>query len=323
MQVRTRLLIAALAVLAVLGAAAKSEAATAGKLLYKYQPVTYFTGDEDFRPVAIHGFVEDSTLERFNSTVDANPTPASLPTSGAGWQLNQQPCSPATGLAGEACYATAAGGTDGPQTVYGRVMRTDDRVVVQYWYFYYDDLYSYTPTVSNFIWQAHEGDWEVVNVVLDADEDPLFVGYSEHCLGTRRAWAKTPRWSGHHPIVFVARGSHANYFTEATHSWDSTCLPQTVLAFFAQTGLPLPTDFTGSAASSGPARFGSDTTSIVRIADGSPSWVSFPGTWGELQYVHADLLGPGASPSGTSPVGPAQHPVWSDPLTTMASWPTG
>jgi hypothetical protein len=96
-----------------------------------------------------------------------------------------------------------------------------------------------------------------------------------------------------------------------------------VLAFFRQAGLPLPTDYKGTASSSGPAALGSETTSIARIADGSPSWVSFPGTWGELQYLHADPLGSGASPSGTSPVGPAQHAVWSDPLTTMASWPTG
>jgi hypothetical protein len=327
MQVRTRLLIAGLAVIALLAAAARSEAATAGKLLSKYQPVTYFTGDEDFRPTAIDSFVEDSTLERFNPAcncfviVNADPTPTSLPSSGAGWRLNQQPCSPEAGVAGEACYATAAGGPGGPQTVYGRVLRTDNRVVVQYWYFYYDDFYSYTPTVSNFIWQEHEGDWEVVNVVLDADEDPLFVGYSQHCLGTRRSWAKTPRWSGRHPIVFVARGSHANYFTEGTHPWNSTCLPASVLAFFTQAGLQLPSDYTGTASSSGPAAFASDTTGIVKIADGSPSWVSFPGTWGELQYLHADLLGPGASPSGTSPVGPARHAVWSDPVTTMASWP--
>jgi hypothetical protein len=151
----------------------------------------------------------------------------------------------------------------------------------------------------------------------------LFVGYSQHCLGTRRSWAKTPRRSGHHPVVFVARGSHANYFTKETQSWNSSCLPAPVLAFFRQAGLPLPTDYKGTASSSGPAALGSETTSIARIADGSPSWVSFPGTWGELQYLHADPLGSGASPSGTSPVGPAQHAVWSDPLTTMASWPTG
>jgi hypothetical protein len=66
--------------------------------------------------------------------------------------------------------------------VYGRVAHENGRIVLQYWYFYYDDVYSYQYPPSNFIWQAHEGDWEVVNVVLTEDEQPLFVVYSQHCL---------------------------------------------------------------------------------------------------------------------------------------------
>jgi hypothetical protein len=56
--------------------------------------------------------------------------------------------------------------------------------------------------------------------------------------------------------------------------------------------------------------------------DGDQAWVEFPGFWGELQYFH----GPGAIGTvafGTSPVGPAYHAVWSDPLGTLATWPLG
>ena len=52
------------------------------------------------------------------------------------------------------------------RTAYGRVLRTGGYTVLQYWYFYYDDVYSYTYPASDFIWQAHEGDWENVDVVL-------------------------------------------------------------------------------------------------------------------------------------------------------------
>jgi hypothetical protein len=90
----------------------------------------------------------------------------------------------------------------------GRVTHEDGRIVLQYWYFYYEDAYSYQYPPSNFIWQAHEGDREVVNVVLSDDEQPLFVGYSQHCLGQRRDWSDTPRFDGTHPIVLVALGSH-------------------------------------------------------------------------------------------------------------------
>ena len=105
------------------------------------------------------------------------------------------------------------------------------------------DFYPYNPLTPDVIWQAHEGDWEVVNVALSRqDEEPLYVGYSQHCNGRTRAWSQTPRWRGHHPVVYVALGSHANYFTQGEHVFDEACLPAPVLAFFAQTGLPLPRD---------------------------------------------------------------------------------
>src|SRR6266550_4117266 len=218
--------------------AATAQAATPARLLAKYQPITYFTGDEAFRPTTVDSFIADSTLERFNPatgtfvTIDSDPSPITLPSSGAGWRLNQQPCVPLDGSAGEDCYAAAWSNQNAPGTVYGRVVRIAGKVVVQYWYFYYDDFYSYTPVRSDFIWQTHEGDWEVMNVVLSQDEMPLYVGYSQHCLGQRRSWSKTPRWRGRHPIVYVARGSHANYLSGGVHAWNSACLPASEIGFF-------------------------------------------------------------------------------------------
>jgi hypothetical protein len=331
MNRRARLAVGLVTCVAVLALAGAAQAATPARLLEKYQPVTNFTVDEAFRPTTIDTFVADSTLERFDPScncfvvVDPDPDPDSLPTSGAGWRLNQQSCSPADGLAGETCYAAAWRSHDAPGTVYGRVVRTDSRIVLQYWFFYYDDFYDYTPTAPDFIWQAHEGDWEVVNVVLDAEEDPLYVGYSQHCLGQRRSWSKTARWRGSHPLVYVAQGSHANYFAAGVHPWNTACLPQSVLDFFRATGLALPNDFSGGplAVDSGPEAFGGEVTSIQRVTSSSPGWIAFPGTWGELQYLHAALLPVPTQPSGFSPVGPAQHAVWVDPVGTLASWPRG
>ena len=61
---------------------------------------------------------------------------------------------------------------------------------------------------------------------------------------------------------------------------------------------------------------------IHRIDTDHPTWTSFPGTWGELQYFHGP--GPiGTVPFGASPRGPAYHAVWTDPLVTLATWPEG
>ena len=98
--------------------------------------------------------------------------------------------------------------------MYGRVVRTDTRIVLQYWLFYYDNPLLLPPTPVGTFWQSHEGDWEVVNVVLGHDRQPLEAAYSQHCTGQRRAWddvAKHPAGSTH-PVAYVALGSHANYF---------------------------------------------------------------------------------------------------------------
>ena len=293
------------------------------ELLEQYQPVLQLDPAEQFRPASIQSFVADSDLEQFGggswTLVDADPEPGELPAPGTGtWRLNQDSCSPTLPIGGLACYAAAGSEGDGASVVYARVIRPSGAIVLQYWYFYYDNTYSYAYPPSNFIWQAHEGDWEVVNVVLSEDEEPQFVGYSQHCRGQRRSWATTPLL-GTHPVVHVAAGSHANYFSAGIHSIDTDCLPAQAIAFLRQHMLPLPVDrsFDGGEVA-GPREAGDTFTHIRVIEDGHPSWVAFPGFWGELQYVHAP---PGTFPFGTSPQGPAYHAVWEDPLGTMARWP--
>ena len=290
-------------------------------LLGTYQPVTHLDPVEQFRPVSVQSFVADADLERLEAgswaVVDPDPEPGELPGTGT-WRLNQDSCVPTLPIGGLSCYAAGGAEGDGASVVYGRVVRPPGAIVLQYWYFYYDNTYSYDYPPDDFIWQAHEADWEVVNVVLSEDGQPQFVGYSQHCLGQRRAWVSTPRLDTH-PIVHVAAGSHANYFSAGIHSIDTHCLPAQAIAFLRQHMLPLPVDrsFDGGEVA-GPREAGDTFTHIRVIEDGHPSWVAFPGFWGELQYVHAP---PGTFPFGTSPQGPAYHAVWEDPLGTMARWP--
>ena len=64
--------------------------------------------------------------------------------------------------------------------------------------------------------QAHEGDWEMVTVLV-RNGRPVTVGYSQHCTGERRPWAAVERWQGStHPVVYVAAGSHANLFASVS-----------------------------------------------------------------------------------------------------------
>jgi hypothetical protein len=326
-----------LAFLAILALAQAAAAASPAKLLAKHQPVTVFTPLESFRPTTVETFVADSNLEALTgpnvltdwTVVNPAPQPSSLPSSSPTFlRLNQRTCSPALGLAGLSCYASSWSAHAAPNVVYGRVVPAGDKIVLQYWYFYYDNFYSYEYPPSDFVWQAHEGDWEVVNVVLSAEDDrPLFVGYSQHCLGQTRAWSETPRWRGRHPIVHVAIGSHANFFTAGTHPIDVRCLPPLAIGILTQAGLALPVDYAFDGPRSGPAALGEEFTSIVRVTGTAPNWIRFPGFWGELEYFKSPVPLPGSPtgivPAGSAPVGPAFHAVWLNPLGTLATWPAG
>jgi hypothetical protein len=316
------------ALLFLLAGAAIAQASTPdSQLLRTYQPVTHFDPQESFGPTSVQSFISDAALEQLVAgqwiVVDPAPEPGELPGPGTGaFRLNQTSCSPSAPLGGLSCYQSGWDSGSGGSVVYGRVAHVPGATVLQYWYFYYDDLYSYFYPPSDAIWQAHEGDWEVINVVLSADQQPLEVGYSQHCLGQRRAWATTPRWDGTHPIVYVAVGSHANYLAPGLHQFNPACIPPPVLALLAQHGLPLPNDYSSAAGSvAGPPQSGGRVTTIHNADEHSQAWLRFDGPWGELQWFHAGFVG--TLPLGTSPVGPVYHDVWQDPLATIATWPVG
>ena len=93
----------------------------------------------------------------------------------------------------------------GPQpAVYAHVVRDENskHITIQYWAFYvYNDWFN-----------KHEGDWEMVQVILSAAGQPEWVVLSQHHGGTRRSWATALVEGGTHPVAHVALGSHANYF---------------------------------------------------------------------------------------------------------------
>jgi hypothetical protein len=78
-------------------------------------------------------------------------------------------------------------------------------LAIQYWYFYFGDDF------INF----HLADWEMVTVFLrdsPSGHEPVSCTYSCHSNGRVRQWEDVQRLDGTHPLVYVALGSHANYF---------------------------------------------------------------------------------------------------------------
>jgi hypothetical protein len=85
----------------------------------------------------------------------------------------------------------------------GRLTEVSGTYVVQYWFFY-----AYNPGALN----QHQGDWEMITVILNAAETPQYVAYSQHHAGEWASWDDVEKLDGTHPRVYVALGSHANYF---------------------------------------------------------------------------------------------------------------
>ena len=102
-------------------------------------------------------------------------------------------------------------------TAYARVVPEagkPGKLALQYWFFYAFNDFNNT----------HEGDWEMIQLLFDADtadealgESPTSIGYSQHEGAERAGWGddKLEIVAATHPVVYAAAGSHANYFEPA------------------------------------------------------------------------------------------------------------
>lgn len=185
---------------------------TEESLAQQFAPVLYFTSDETVYPVAIQYHLERSNLNQSrdgDDLVDSDPTVAEIGAindrDGKYYLDNRE-----GGLDDENIERDYAAQNPG-YTIYARVVRDSGSgggngsggyLVVQYWLFY---AFNRGPL------NIHEGDWEMVQLVLDENNMPVTVMYSQHGGGQKADWSQVER-EGNHPKVFVARGTHANYF---------------------------------------------------------------------------------------------------------------
>lgn len=104
----------------------------------------------------------------------------------------------------------------------------DTYLVIQYWFHY---LYNYGGILSllNF---NHEGEWEMIEVVIKDTEsvlnggypEPYLVAYSRHKSGEAHHWEDTvvEKEKEYHPVAYIAYGTHAAYFQDLGWNEDLT-----------------------------------------------------------------------------------------------------
>ena len=169
--------------------------------------------------------------------------------------------------------------------VYGHARRdAQGRLWLQYWlFYYYNDFQLIGPLVSG---GKHEGDWELVQLRLNASEQPEHATFSQHKQAESKAWADV-RKAGNAPLVYVARGSHANYFKPGSH-WTGVWFDQ--------------------ADGKGPQI----TPTLEVLDDGTPAWVLWPGLWGDTKPTSSPL-------DSSSPKSPGRRPHWLNPAALVAT----
>ncbi len=168
------------------------------------------------------------------------------------------------------------------------------KLSLQYWFFY----------VFNDWNNLHEGDWEMIQLVFDADSpaqalhrSPTEIGYSQHEGAERAAWtdSKLEIVDGTHPVVHPAAGSHANFYGSALY-----------LGASASEGVGCD-DTRG-------ATFDVDPTVETIPSDPTQAraafpWINFQGRWGELRPAFFN-----------GPTGPNMKEQWTEPISWSQTW---
>ncbi len=278
----------------VLGAGpAYADTSAEQQLLERYAPVVVVREQpaacgegEPYLPTTVASVLGrgDVVLRGPNGVTVQSPTAADLAGKGDGWYLDLpgNPLSP--GCDYEKWF------DQGPRepAVYGRVT-TDpdhpDKVVLQYWFWW----------VFNDWNDKHEGDWEMIQIVIPAtsvegalEATPESVAFAQH-EGSEVALWTDPKVhkDGDHVAVYPGQGSHAAYYTQA--QW-----------------------FGKSAA----AGFGCDSTlapgvlvhpAVVVLpekATGEFAWLDYTGRWGQK-----------APSFNNGPTGPSTKTQWAHPVT--------
>jgi hypothetical protein len=176
--------------------------------------------------------------------------------------------------------------------VYASIASEDDQpgVSLQYWFFYYFNDFN----------NLHEGDWEMIQLLFDADsveealaEQPIQVAFAQHSGGETADWdAPKLEREGTRPVVYASSGSHASYFGPGL--WLG----------WGENGSGLGCDVTNG----DPVRIDPEVRLIPATISGKAdpfAWVTFNGHWGERETWVYD-----------GPTGPALKRQWTAP----ASW---
>ena len=244
----------------------------------QYAPILYFEQGEMCYPVDVSYHIDNSYLYQFTGDepllIDESPSDLNL----------------SAYVTGDYYLDNMLGTTDDENIiqdyqnklstlgyrVYCHIHQSGGTTVVQYWMFY-----AFNKGELN----QHEGDWEMVQIVLSGGT-PTDVMYSQHHGGQRATWDQVER-DGDHIKVYVARGSHANYLRSYSGKFG------------------VASDIVG--ANGKILESGDYTLELLESQD----WLSFAGRWGEFDS-YDDVFRGKVGPQG--PMYRENGVMWNSPI---------
>jgi len=180
-------------------------AASAVQLAKKYAPVLRLASGERYHPLRLEDYLTKTVLRSgsppHGTLAQAQPTLFSLPVTSSPSYLDIKGAEPNLHASGYPSIEQQLELARPRPTVYLHLAYEPavGRVAIEYWLLYlFNDFYD-----------QHEADWEGVTVVLE-NGVPLGATYSQHQGRKWIPWSALSATGGH-PVVYVARGSHAEY----------------------------------------------------------------------------------------------------------------
>jgi len=259
------------------------KAQTDEELASQYAPVLHFTSGEKFYPTSVNYIIDSSVLKQRNSdgtssVIDSAPTPDNLGTYTSSNLFLNNKLETFENIAAD--YASKAQSIGYYANVH--IVRSGSSAVIQYWLFY---------IFNNGPMNDHQGDIEVIQVFIDSSGNPQTVLASQHGAGQNAAWGDVEK-TDTHPVIYVAQGSHANYFRSY------------------QGKIGIENDIVGSDGKTITA----NQLNLVQL--NSQSWLDYKGRWGYWGTEQEVALG------RAGPVGPVfnQDGIrWAQPNAYLAS----
>ncbi|QPG75989.1 hypothetical protein FOA43_003375 [Brettanomyces nanus] len=153
-----------------------------------------------------------------------------------------------------------------------------------YWFYFYS--FNLGPFVMGFgPFGDHVGDWEH-SLVRFYNGEPVIVWMSAHGGGGAYFYKNLEKWAGtKHPVIFSARGTHANYPSTGQHAHDT---PYSILSDFTDRG-PLWNPSLNYLA------YTYDGVEVTYANGSRPfreaqygNWLLYKGTWGDKKLVPED-----------------------------------